>query len=174
MFRGDDDEQQNARERMAEDRSDPRRAFVWGVLAVSYKLDPGYLPKYATKTLTEGYGLDTKEQLLAMNRFALPANEHSAYNQFRLCLLARAGQGAGLLDAETSWERAIQEASVVQHHYDGWLAYGRGYLAGHLAYRREMGDGPEELMRLMESIGSSLPAKQANVWANIPWGTRMF
>lgn len=171
LFGGEDEETRNARKRMEADRADPRRTFVWGVVAVSYELDPGYLPAHATEAIRDWYGVKSAEDLLSRTPQRFVANDHVAYNQYRLCFLARAGYGAGLVDEATSWGMAIRNAAVLQQHYRSWQEYGQGYLEGHLSYRAHQGDSQEQLADYRESIGERLALKQRTVWAAIPWAT---
>lgn len=174
LFGGEDEETRNARKRMEADRAaDPRRTFVWGVVAVSYELDPGYLPAHATEAIRDWYSVKSAEDLLSRTPADFVANDHVAYNQYRLCFLARAGHGAGLLDEASSWGMAIRHAAVLQQHYRSWQEYGQGYLEGHLSYRAQQGDSPQQLAEYRTSIGERLAHKQRTVWAGIPWTTRL-
>lgn len=173
LFTGEDAEAKNARIRMAADRQDPRRTFVWGVLAVSYDLDPAYLPGHANEAVRQWYGVKSARQIVDWTAADFAANGHVAYNQYRLCFLARAGHGAGLLDEATSWSLAIRHAAVVQQHYRDWAEFGRGYLEGHLSYRSEQGDPPEQLAKYRKNIGERLAQTQRTVWVAVPWNTPM-
>ena len=54
LFSDDDeagDEDQQARDRMADDRADPRKLFVFGVLCCTEDIDPGYRQEYAKVAL---------------------------------------------------------------------------------------------------------------------------
>jgi hypothetical protein len=173
LLPGEDAETREARKHMARDLTDPRRAFVWGVVAVSYELDPAYMPEHATEAIRDWYGVKSADDLLGRTAANFVANDHVAYNAYRLCFLARAGFGAGMLDATQSWDMAIRHAAVVQQHYGSWAEYGRGYLEGHLSYRAHQGDAPDQLAQYRRSIGERLDVKQRNVWSGIPWATRM-
>lgn len=163
----------DARKRMVVDQQDPRKGFVWGVIAVSYDVDPAYLPDHAKLAVTEWYGMENAQDIIEQTPSGFVANEHVAYNQFRLCFLARAGFGAGMLDESTSWALAIRHAAAVQQHYPTWAAYGEGYLQGHLSYRREMGDTVTQLRERESSLREQLIDKQRDVWGTIPFATRL-
>lgn len=173
LFGGEDAETREARKRMDVDLRDPRRAFVWGIVAVSYDVDPGYLRAHATEAIRDWYGVTSAQDLLSRNASSFVANEHVAYNQFRLCFLARAGYGAGLVDEATSWDMAFRNAAIAQQHYAGWQQYGQGYLEGHLSYRADQGDSPERLSEIRNSISQKLQLKQRTVWSAIPWDARL-
>lgn len=174
LFRGDDAETREARKRMEVDLRDPRRAFVWGIVAVSYDVDPAYLRDHATEAIRDWYGVTSAQDLLSWTGASFVANEHVAYNQFRLCFLARAGYGAGLLDEATSWQMAFRNATIAQQHYSSWQHYGQGYLEGHLSYRAHQGDSPERLNEIRNSITEKLQLKQRTVWSAIPWNTQLW
>ena len=169
LLTGEDPESREAHMRMAHDRSDRCRLFVWGILAASYDLDPGYLPEHARMALGDWYEISSAEELLSYTPEDFVANDHVGYNQFRLCFMARAGYGAGLLDESSSWAMAIANAAVCQNHYASWFEYGRAYLDGHLAYRAYMGDDAATLADRRRSVSKRLAAKQKQVWSAIPW-----
>lgn len=173
LFTGEDEETRHARMRMAADRQDPRRTFVWGILAASYDLDPAYLPAHANEAVRQWYGVKSAGQIVEWTAANFAANRHVAYNQYRLCFLARAGFGAGLLDETTSWSLAIRHAAVAQQHYRDWGDFGRGYLEGHLSYRTEQGDPPNALATHRKNIGQRLEQTQRTVWVAVPWATPM-
>lgn len=173
LFSGEDAETREARKRMDVDLRDPRRAFVWGIVAVSYNVDPAYLRAHATEAIRDWYGVTSAQDLLSRNPGSFVANQHVAYNQFRLCFLARAGFGAGLLDEASSWDMAIRNAALVQQHYSSWQHYGQGYIDGHLSYRAHEGDSPERLNEIRNSLAEKLSVKQRTVWSAIPWNTRL-
>ncbi|MEZ4365488.1 MAG: DUF1266 domain-containing protein [Kofleriaceae bacterium] len=173
LFSGEDAETRAARLQMTTDLADPRRAFVWGVVAVSYKLDPGYLKAHATEAIRDWYGISSAQQLLGFRAEHFGTRSHPAYNQYRLVFLARAGFGAGLIDAETSWGWAMREAAVVQQHYGSWQDYGQGYVAGHLEYRASQGDPPARLEEIRGNLTTQLAAKQREVWVAVPFHTPM-
>jgi hypothetical protein len=160
-----------AKQKMALDQADPRKAFVWGVLAVSYEVDPAYLPEHAREAVNKWYGIQSASKLLAMTAQGLSANQHPAYNQYRLCFLARAAYGAGLLDEAGSWALAFQHAAPLQRAYADWASYGQGYLAGHLAYREKEGDSPAQLAQYRANIEKRLLARQRDCWSSIAWNT---
>lgn len=168
---GEDPEVKGARAKMAIDRKDPRKLYVWGVLCVAEEHDPGWKPSYAKTAVTEWYGIRSKEQLLAQTSDGFRAGGHPAYDHFRMAFLARAGFGAGLLTDEESWERSFVAARAVQRAYDGWKAYGEGYRDGHLAYRTTMGDAPAQLAQYRKNLDAKIAEKQRTVWVAVPWGT---
>lgn len=171
MFSGEDAESKHARERMAVDLRDPRKAFVWGVVAVSYKLDPGYLTAHATEAIRDWYGVKDAASLMSFSPQSFGTRSHPGYNHYRLAFLARAGFGAGMIDEATSWAWAIREAAAVQRAYPSWEAYGEGYLAGHLEYRASQGDPPARLAEIRASVQATLAEKARTVWVGIPYAT---
>jgi hypothetical protein len=171
LFGGEDAESKEARLRMAADLQDPRRAFVWGVLAISYDKDPGYLKSHATEAIRDWYGVSSAADLRSYTAEDFGTRSHPAYNQFRLCFVARAGYGAGLLDEATSWSWAIQEAAVAQRHYRSWDEYAQGYIAGHLEYRASQGDPPERLEEIRRNISGDITKVHRTVWTAIPFHT---
>jgi hypothetical protein len=174
LFSREDTETRRARERMAVDAQDPRKLFVWGIVAVSYEVDPAYLAEHANTAVREWYGVKTGQDIISWTPSDFSTRDHVAYNQYRLCFLARAGFGAGLLDEQTSWQLAFRHAAVAQQHYPDWQAYGQGYLEGHLQYRHHQKDSDADLTRYRKSIGERLLLKQRTVWHAIPWNTRLW
>ncbi|MBK6921716.1 MAG: DUF1266 domain-containing protein [Deltaproteobacteria bacterium] len=173
LFSGEDAETREARRRMAVDMQDPRKTFVWGVVSISYELDPAYLPAHANTAIREWYGVRSADDILRWTAADFTANAHPGYNQYRLCFLARAGYGAGVLDEATSWSLAIPHAAVLQQHYPDWLAYGHGYLEGHLSYRAGEGDDAAKLAEIRKRTEERIALRQRTVWCAIPWHTPM-
>lgn len=170
---GEDPETRNARLRMVEDSKDPRRLFVWGVVAISYEYDPGYLTAHANTAIREWYSVDSAANLLSYTAQRFRTRSHVGYNQYRLCFLARAGHGAGLLSDADSWAWAFREAAVIQQAYSNWHEYAMGYLDGHLEFRASQGDAPEVLADYRRSILARIDTKQRTVWSAIPFTTPM-
>jgi hypothetical protein len=171
LFSGEDAESREARLRMEQDaKADPRRAFVWGVLAVSYRRDPAYLKAHATEAIRNWYGVKSREELLAYTPNRFGTKSHAGYNHYRLCFLARAGHGAGVLTEDESWSWAFREAAAVQRAYADWRGYAHGYFEGHLEYRKSQGDSPERLNEIRTNILTGFAEKDAT-WSSIPYGT---
>ncbi len=170
---GEDPEAKRARAKMAVDRKDPKKLFVWGVLCMAEAHDPGWKPTYAKTAVTEWYGIRDKAALLRQTADGFRASGHPGYDQFRLAFLARAGFGAGLLTEEESWDLAVRAARAVQQAYPDWKAYGAGYRDGHVAYRTEMGDPPAQLAQYRKNLDATIAEKQRTVWVAVPWDTNL-
>lgn len=151
---GDPPDVKQAKARMASDfAADPRRRSVWGILALSYDADPGYLTEHATTAVREWYGLGTPQALDGRIREYLAGGIGTpGYDVFRAAFLARAGFGANLLPEVQSWEASYQAVRVMQRHYQTWQHYGMGYLEGHVAYRAEQGDPPPRLAEIRQNL----------------------
>ena len=173
LFGGEDPQTKQARLRMTADLQDPRKAFVWGVVAVSYELDPAYQPEHANEAVRDWYSVKSANDILTWTANDFGTTDSVAYNQYRLCFLARAGFGAGLLTEPQSWDLGFRHAAVLQQHYRSWAEYGQGYLEGHLNYRRSQGDSEQQLQQYRGSINERLATKQRTVWVGIPWATPM-
>jgi hypothetical protein len=173
LFAGEDPEAKQAREKMAIDRQDPRKLFVWGILCMAEEHDPGWKPSYATTAITEWYGIADKAALLAQTADGFRASGHPAYDQFRLAFLARAGFGAGMLTEAESWDLAFRAARAVQRTYPDWTAYGAGYRDGHLAYRASCGDPPDQLAQYRQNLDAKIAEKQRTVWVAVPWASNL-
>ncbi len=173
LFGGEDPESKQAREKMAIDRQDPRKLFVWGILCMAESHDPGWKPSYATTAITEWYGIQNKQQLLAQTADGFRASGQPAYDYFRLVFLARAGFGAGMLSEAESWDLAFRAAQALQRSYGDWKAYGAGYRDGHLAYRASCGDAPDQLAQYRKNLDATIEEKQRTVWVAVPWATRL-
>jgi hypothetical protein len=171
LFWGETDEVREARRRMAADRSDPRRVLVAAVLAVSYDLDPGYLPAHSTMAITDWYEVESAVDLLSRTIDDLAANGHVAYDHFRMCFLARGGYAAGLIDESTSWRMAFRHAKVIQQHYQTWRDYGHGYCTGHIGFRASLGDDPDQLAAYRKRINARLANLEQGVWSSVSIAT---
>jgi hypothetical protein len=165
---GEDEETKAARKKMAADANDPRKRFVFGVLAISYKVDPGYLPQHAKTALTDWYGIRSPADLENMS---FGVAEHPGYNLYRKCFLARAGYGAGMIGEDKSWTLALNECRQIQRTFASWDELGRSYLAGHLAYRASEGDSAARLAEIQANTTKRLSEIQKEVWAGVPFGT---
>lgn len=163
---GEEPAVKQARAAMKRDaQADPRRAAVFGLLAVSYEVDPGYLVEHATTALRDWYGVTSADGL---RRFRPARTSHPAYDIFRFTFLARAGAAAGLLSEAESWTLAFVQLTEASAAYPTWRAYGNGYLAGHLAYRTAQGDNPEALTRIEKNLTERLAKLEATVWKALP------
>ena len=126
---GPDPEVVRAKARMAEDSRDPRKAFIQGILAMSYEADPGYLPGHAETAIREWYGVQSRQELIeSIQGFIQSSRSTPGYNVFRSVFLARAGYGAGFLSEDESWRWAFFAGQRAQQIYGQWEEYGQGYL----------------------------------------------
>lgn len=173
LFSDDEqDEQAAVLERMAADREDPRKAFVFAVLCCTEDRDPGYLSDYAKEAVTNWYGVESGQEILDMGTDYFKARDYPAYNYYRLLFVARCGAGAGMLDEATAWSVAFRHAAELQRHYPDWQSFAQGYLSGHLSYRKLEGDSPETLADRRATVQSRLQQCQQGWWSQIPWNTR--
>jgi len=171
---GDDPATAKARKLMKQDQHDARRRFVFGVLGISYKVDPGYLTEHSVKAVRDWYGLGTREELITrIQEYSQPGADNQAYDSFLASFLARAGYGIGWLGEEESWSLAFDAARQVQQHYPSWADYGRGYLAGQLAYRAKQGDDEARLSEIRENVTAKIANHDANLWAQTPFNTQL-
>jgi hypothetical protein len=143
---GPKSEVERAIERTEADRGDPRKRYVFAVLAVSCEGDPAYMPEHANKAVRTWYRIGSLPELVArMSKYLDGTSERLAYDTFRAAFLARAGFAAGLIGEADSWEWALRAARVVQTRFTSFEEYGLGYLEGHVWYRSGQGDGPAAL-----------------------------
>ena len=163
-----------ARRRMALDHQDPRRRFVFAVLAISCAVDPAYDEELAHTAITEWYGIRSRDRLApAIDRFLRGTNSTPAYDAFRAAFLARAGQGAGMLDVMSAWAWAGRAGQLVQRSYPSFLHYGMGYIDGHLDYRRSEGDDAATLERHRQNLLTKAGRLAKRVWAQTPYETHL-
>jgi hypothetical protein len=147
------------------DRSDPRKRYVFAVLAVSCEGDPAYMPEHANKAVRTWYRIGTPEELVSrMAKYLDGTSERLAYDTFRAAFLARAGCAAGLIAEPASWDWALRAARVVQARFAGFEPYGLGYLEGHLWYRAGQGDGEAELAEVRRSKLALFDQLKKDVW----------
>ena len=165
---GDDPETAEAKRRMTQDAADPRRRMVFGLLAMSYELDPAYLQGHATTAIREWYDLSSADQLRKEVHAYLRSND--GYDVFRAVFLARAGQGAGMLTEDESWNLAFEAVRRAQAGYTDWPHYGAGYLAGHMKYRKSQGDDEATLARYHGNITQRMQKNQTGAWT-VPFRT---
>lgn len=165
-------EEAQARQRMAQDEQDARRRFVFGVLAMSYEVDPGYMPKHSTMAIREWYGIEGRDDLLQrIHDYVEGYNDSRAYDAFLGTFLARAGFGAGLLSEQESWDLAISAARTVQPKYASWGDYGQGFLAGHLDYHKNNGNDAEELADRRKNVLERIARHERELWPRTPFQT---
>ena len=74
LFSGEDAESREARRRMAIDMQDPRKTFVWGVVSISYEVDPAYLPAHASTAIREWYGVRSPDDIVRWTAADFAAN----------------------------------------------------------------------------------------------------
>lgn len=176
LFSDDDDagdEDQQARDRMADDRADPRKLFVFGVLCCTEDIDPGYRQEYAKVALADWYSIESGQEILEMGQDYFAAREYPAYNIFRLCFVARAGYGAGMLDEAASWGVCFRHCSELHRTYSSWQAFAQGYVDGHVSYRRHCGDDEATVAGYRDRAQARMQQALNGWWAQIPWNTRL-
>lgn len=167
-------EEAESRKRMAGDEHDPRRRFVFGVLAMSYEVDPGYMPKHAAMAIREWYGVEDRDDLLSrIHDYVEGYNDSRAYDAFLGTFLARAGFGAGMLSEEESWNLAFSASRTIQTAYASWGDYGRGYLVGHLGYRKEQGDDSDTLKERRKTVEERIARHERELWPRTPFQTSL-
>jgi hypothetical protein len=157
-------EYKEARQLMHRDaQEDPRRAAVFGVLAISWDVDPGYIEE-ARIALRDWYGVSSKEKILS---YRFRSNSSPAYNAYRMTFLARAGFAAGYLTEPESWNLCMVQLKIIAEQYDDFPAYGYGYLAGHLEHRATQKDSPEELQKTRHTLIVRIEKMRRNIWRNM-------
>jgi Protein of unknown function (DUF1266) len=139
---------------------------VFGVLAVSYKVDPAYLPAHSKTALTEWYEIKNAAEI---ENYKFGTSAHEGYNHYRRCFLARAGFGAGMLDDKKSWALAYVQCRNVQRDFKSWKEFADSYLAGHLAHRKSQGDSAEQLAQFEKNIRARSAEVAKETWASIPF-----
>lgn len=166
LLSSEDPEIAAAKVRMvADQKQDPRRHYIFGLLAMSQRADPAYLPELAQMAVREWYGLSSAEQLKKrIAAYVAGTGSTPAYDAFRAIFLARAGQGAGLLDEEESWDWAFRAARKVQQAYRSWASYGAGYIEGHLAYRNSQGDAAETIAQYRKNLEEKCAGPLQEIW----------
>ena len=163
-----------ARRRMALDHQDPRRRFVFAVLAISCAVDPAYDEDAACTAITDGYGIRSRDRLApAIDRFVGGTGSTPAYDAFRAAFLARAGQGAGMLDVMSAWAWACRAGQLVQRSYPSFRDYGMGYVDGHLDDRRSQGDDAATIERHRQNLLAKVDRLARGVWARAPFDTHL-
>lgn len=147
----------------------PRR-FVFGLLAISNQVDPAYRVAFSRMAVADWYGIHDRDDLiLRINEYVEGGLSTPAYDAFRAAFLARAGVAAGYLTQEASWQLGLGAVRRVQQVYDGWMAYGVGYLDGHLEYRRGEGDDHETLKERKASVMRQMSECSAGIWGRTPF-----
>jgi hypothetical protein len=163
-----------ARRRMALDHQDPRRRFVFALLAISCAVDPAYDEDAAHAAITDGYGIRSRDRVVPeIGRFLGGTGSTPAYDAFRAAFLARAGQGAGMLDVMSAWAWAGRAGQLVQRSYPSFRDYGMGYIDGHLDHRRREGDDPATLERQRQTLLTRVGRHARGVWARTPFDTHL-
>jgi hypothetical protein len=153
------------------DRGDPRKRYVFAVLAVSCEGDPGYMPEHANKAVRTWYRIGSQEELVVrMTKYLDGTSERLAYDTFRAAFLARAGYAAGLIAEPASWDFALRAARVVKSQFRSFEEYGLGYIEGHLWYRAGQGDTPAALEEARRSKLALFEKLATDVW-KIPFST---
>jgi len=163
-----------AKQRMEVDASDPRKRFVWCMIAISTseKADPGHMPAFSNTAIREWYGLSSPEELRGrIDSFLRGTGAKPAYDAFRAIFLARAGFGAGMLSDAESWEATFQAARKCKQAYPSWNHYGTDYIDAHVAYRRDSGDAEEALQRYRRNHLENMRVIAGKVWPKTPYET---
>lgn len=165
-----DSELAEAEQKTAADGSHVSRRIVFGLLAISNQVDPAYRAEFSRMAIADWYGIHDRDELIRrINNYVEGGFSTPAYDAFRAAFLARAGAGAGYLTQETSWQLGLDAVRQVQQAYDGWMAYGIGYLDGHLEYRRGQGDDHETLKERKATVMRQMSKCSAEIWARTPF-----
>lgn len=165
-----------AKTRMQADAADPRKRYVWCILAISTseEADPGYLPDFSSTAIREWYGMKTREKLLSnIDYYIEGTGSTPGYDAFRAVFMARAGFGAGMLSEGESWEAAFRVARKLKESYPSWNHYAQGYLQGHLDYRKSEGDSEDALARYRRNILERYRVIAGSVWPQTPYETQV-
>jgi len=171
---GGDPELAAAQHRMQVDHQDPRKRFVFAVIAISYKADPAYQEGFAKMAIRDWYGIGSPEKLgIRISGFLRGTSSTPAYDAFRATFLARAGVPAGMLTDEESWTWALRAGQMVQRSYPSFMHYGMGYLDGHLAYRQSCGDEPAALERYRHNLLATMNELTRSLWTQISFDTAL-
>lgn len=162
---GEKSEYELAMERTGSDGLDPRKRFVFCVLAVSNDVDPAYMVERSKTAVGEWYGIHSASKLEERITGYLEVGFSTpAYDAFRAAFLARAGLAAGLLSEGASWDAAFKAGRKVQASYASFRDYGMGYVEGHLDYRKNQGDPVARLAEIRQSKLSHMGDLVKDVW----------
>lgn len=155
--------------RMKADHQDPNKGRVFGILAISYAVDPGYLTGHATTAIREWYGITSSADLVGrIQNYLQPGSPCVAYDAFRAAFLARAGEGAQTLTADESWSMAFRAVQEVQGAYANWQEYGQGYIVGHTDYRKTQGDDEQTIISMQTHKVQKVAELSNGIWAQFP------
>lgn len=161
---GEDPELTRAKERTRADAADPKKAMLWGVLAVTYNADPAYMPGHSAMALRDWYSVNTPAEL--KERIAdYYGPDASGYDLFRGVCLARYGQATNFLSEAESWRLALDGVRAIQTACRSWADYGESYLAGHLDYQRGNGASPEAIADRTARCRATMAALARTAWA---------
>jgi hypothetical protein len=126
----------------------------------------------ARTAVSEWYGIKSREQLLERIEDYIEGKMSTpAYDAYRATFLARAGLPAGYLGVDESWQLSLRAAQRVQQTYDGWLAYGMGFLQGHLDYRKGCGDDAAKLADNRKDMLQHLNGLSQGIWSTTQFRT---
>jgi hypothetical protein len=166
------DELSAARARMHADHEDPRKRFVFSILAISYPTDPAYRPEFARTAVRDWYGVGSPAAVVeAITGYVQGSSSTPAYDAFRAAFLARAALPGGLVTEAESWAWGRRAGERVQQSYRDFAAYAVGYVEGHLDYRRRCGDRDDRLEHHRQSLAATAAALGATLWARTPFDT---
>ncbi len=170
----EDPEVAEAKRKMDLDKADPRRRYIWSILAISSssQADPGYLPGFATMAMRDWYGMKSREALLRnIDYYIEGTGSTPGYDVFRAVFMARAGFGAQMLSEDESWEAAYRVARKMQQAYSSWNHYGMGYIEGHIAYRTKQGDDAETVAGYRKNLLERFQTLSNTNWHETPFQT---
>jgi len=165
-----------AKRKMELDKADPRRRYIWSILAISASsdADPGYLPEFASMAMRDWYGMSSREELLDnIDYYIEGTGSTPGYDVFRAVFMARAGFGAGMLSEAESWEAAYRVARKMQQAYPSWNHYGMGYIEGHVAYRTKQGDDADTVAGYRKNLLERFQTLSNSTWAETPFQSQV-
>ena len=76
-----------------------------------------------------------------------------------------------MLSEAESWDAAFKVIRKLQSTYPSWNEYGRDFLEGTLAYRKESGDDQDALDSHRREVIENLTELNKTLWAQVPFNT---
>jgi hypothetical protein len=156
--------------RMAEDRKDPKKAWIQGVgLLLMDTGDYAYLNDGMIQVMLEdAWGIKDADALFNTVADLEGRRDEVAWNLARAILLLRAGVSVGYLDNDASWARCRALGLRLQEVYRSWDAMAEDLVVSRRRWKELPEDGSDD-SEDMEEVTGRVTELKADLWKKVAW-----
>lgn len=160
--------------RTAEDRKDPKKAWVQGVgLLLMDDGDYAYMSDGSIQVMLEdAWGITDRDGLESTLAGLEARTEERAWNVARAFLLLRSAVAMGWLDNPTSWARCLALGVKLQDAYRSWDEMAEDLLRSRRRWREVPEDGSDD-SEDMEAVVERVADMKRGHWKTVSWAAAL-